>query len=445
MNDDIKPTTQTPQSSDMTGEPSISSPMMPSSDTASPPAGSGQSAINEPSQTLPVEMEQPTGGAIFGTAPSENTFRPGDTSMGDGGKKKKIILASVLGAAFILLLGSGVAAYNLWYQNPDKVLGDALVNMIRAKSVTYTGSVDMTNKAAGNALSPTAEGMKLTVDGKNVSNTGELNAKLSVKYDGKSYDISGSGLVDKDANLFVKINDVKKLITKYAEENGGSYSDMPSYMTAIVDKIDSKWIRISAADIDEFSEGYSKKQKCVTDTLKKLENDKAATDEVIELYKNNKFVVVKNKLSSENGSLGYNIDFDYTKAKSFMKGLNDTKIIKEVQKCDEDFRYEEKSASRFDDEDDDTVVTTNVWVGRWNHQLTKLHVTTDAKDSKGTILFEPIFNQAVTVEAPKEFVTFQELKKDVENAFKQYQQEAARSYQYDDSMSTTSALFSGKF
>jgi hypothetical protein len=401
--------------------------------------------MSEQSRALPVEMEQPTGGAIFGTAPSENTFKPGDTSLGDGGKKKKIILGSILGAAFVLLLGGGVAAYNLWYQNPDKVLGDALVNMIRAKSVIYTGSVDITNKATGNALSPAAEGMKLTVDGKSATNTGELNAKLSMKYDGKSYEISGSGLMDKDANLFIKINDVKKLITKYAEENGGKYSDLPSYMTAIVDKIDSKWIRIAAADIDEFSEGYSKKQKCVSDAMKKLETDKAATDEVIEIYKNNKFVVVKNKLPSENNSLGYSIDFDEAKSKSFMKGLNDSKIAKELQKCDEDFKYEEKTSSRSSDSDDKTTVTTHVWVGRWNHQLTKLHVTTDSEDSKGTIVFEPVFNQAITVEAPKEFVTFKELKTDVENAFKQYQQESARSYRYDDSMSTTSALFSGKF
>ena len=410
MQDDIIPTQDKETTS--TDSPSMST----SSPESIPPSSVEPATSTGPrndtlASTSPFEAEMTQPVDVASEAPSPVA----PIASGKSNKKKKLIIVAVVIAVLAVLAGTGVAAYNLWFQNPDKVLGDALVNAVRAKTISYTGSLDYKAKTTTSSFSPSH--MKLTVDGKNTSVDGEMNVKLALTYGGKDFNLSGSGLYDKDANLYFKINDVRKII-----DNALSSSSVviPQEIDNLITKIDGKWIKISVDDTKEFSEKYADTQKCTKDTLKKYENDKDATKEIVDLYNKNKFIVVKEKLGSKDGSLGYAIEGDTDKTKAFVKGLNDTKIVKELQKCDENFKLDADDING-DSTTEQSDGQFEVWVDRWSHQFTKFNLT--GKDDDGgeaTFIVEPKFNQTVSINVPKDTVSLSELKADIEKIQQDY-------------------------
>lgn len=284
------------------------------------------------------------------------------------------------------------------------------------------------------------ETIKLSFDGKSAAPTGELSAKLTVKYDGKNYDLTGSGLVDKDANLYVKVGKVKELITQLVEGSGMTYEQLPSYIHDTVAKLDSKWVRIEAKDIKEYSGSDKDVVKCVQDAFKKLDNDKAMSKEIAKLYQDNKFVIIKEKLPSKNDSLGYVLDIDNAKLEAFGKAGENSAFAKEVKKCGNQ-TGDSSGDSSYEAETDGTTSRVEVWVGRWNHHLTKVYATSESKDAKGSMTFEPKFNQTVNIVAPTDFVKAADLQKIYEDAMKQYEQEMYQSTSFGSTGSVSESSF----
>ena len=70
--------------------------------------------------------------------PIEPTGLSNDTPSPKPKKRKLLLIGALIVGVSIVLGGSSAAAFTFWYQNPDKVLGDAFVQAIRSKTVTYT-------------------------------------------------------------------------------------------------------------------------------------------------------------------------------------------------------------------------------------------------------------------------------------------------------------------
>ena len=413
-NDTTPPNQDTP----MPNEPDTTTPAPEATPESSSSYGNdsfGSTTLSDSNPSLTEIAAATTEKETTGSQPVQNTSEISTplTAPPSTSKKKKWMIPAIIAGVLIVLGGTSVAAYNLWYQNPDKVLGDAFVNAIRAKTVTYTGHMDVKG-----ADSSSLEKMTLTVDGKNSTGGSEVNVKLAMTMSGADYTVSGSGLYDKDANLYVKVNDVRKLINQL----NTSGVTMPTAFDDLINKVDGAWIKISADDLKEFSEDTAKTQTCVNDVLKKYENDKTITTEFVELYKKNNFIVVKEKLGSKNGSLGYLIDGDKAKAKSFAESANTTTLVKELKKCDNNFTID--SEDLFEEDDDSSTSRVEVWVSRWGHELTKVYVSGSGDDSEGTFTLEPHFNQPVSIVVPIDVITLCELKADFEKAYSAAMQEA---------------------
>jgi hypothetical protein len=381
-------------------------------------------SVTQPDPQVAASVTQPDPQvAASVTPPLVPTPPPASTSPTPSvksSKRKKFIVIGLLVGVLALIGGGSVAAYNLWYQNPDKVLSDALMNTIEAKTATYTGSFDIDlKKAEGLSASDSDEiSINVKIDGKNSNSAGAANLTLTAPYKGKDYKVSGSGVIDKDANLFIKVDDLKKTLQSAPSDTGLEYDILPSYFTAIVDKVDSKWIRISSGDTKEFSNGYAKMQTCMKDVLEKTRNDEALTGELIDVYSKNKFIVIDEELPAQDGSLGYVISVDEDKAVDFAKAADETSFSKELQKCDDSFKLSSdlKSSSTASD----TKTKLELWVDRWSHQLTKVSLTSEDDELKNTFVIEPEFNQPVTVEIPKSYISLKELSDAVESAYTQY-------------------------
>jgi len=199
---------------------------------------------------------------------------------------------------------------------------------------------------------------------------------------------------------------------------------------------------VTPEDIDEFSPGANTSdiEKCSKEIQTKMDDDSSYMEEIVELYKNNIFIVVKESLGSKDGSLGYVIEGDEDKAKSFAKGIESTKIYKEYRDClpasdreslDEyfdDIDKEDETDDTFKTEESDTDGSVEVWVDRWSHKLTSIKVIADTKSSSAETSFKIEVNTRIGADveykAPENPLTIKEIKKDIEAI----QQEFSQSY-----------------
>ena len=163
----------------------------------------------------------------------------------------------------------------------------------------------------------------------------------------------------------------------------------------------------------------AKEYKCYTDAFKKL-STKENANELTDVYKKNQFIVVGKKLGSKDGSLGYDVTIDKTKAKAFGEATKNTAVAKALDACeDKDGKKTTDSAAKKSDTTE--VKTFQVWVSRWSHQLTKViyeGVTTDESDGDKTTVKVDLglkYGNAGGVDIPANAKTLDEVKESLES------------------------------
>ena len=146
--------------------------------------------------------------------------------------------------------------------------------------------------------------------------------------------------------------------------------------------------------------------------MKKFQDDKAASDEISNVYKKNKFLTIDQDLGSKDGSLGYTIKGSTEGLKGFVREVKNTRIYKALHDCDSSFTFDENDIKASDNKDDETKV--EVWVDRWSHQITKVAAKDESGSDKASFVLEPVFNKPVNVTAPEKSVTLSDLKSEIE-------------------------------
>ena len=356
-------------------------------------------------------------------------------------KKKALILAAIIIGSLALLYGGTAAAYNVWYQNPDKVVLEAASSMLQQTTSTHKISVDLKSKSVSARLTINAKLAQIPAS--------EANMNAMITYMGKDYDVKASTLTDKDGTLFVKVNDLKKLVTNVT----GMGADVSAF-DVVIKKIDGQWIKVSSEDTKSISAESSKAQVCATNALTSL-NDKAVVKEITDVYMANRFITVGDKIGVKtiNGvdSLGYKVTFDEAKEKTFYTALGTTSVGKKLTACDKQFDFKTSTASN-DTNSSKTTAETQVWSSRFGHQLEEVDVATkDADGSTTSIVWNPTFVKGVTVTTPTTSVPVSEVVKDVQKAYSnvlssQYSssnssKHSATSVQYINVSSTSQKLF----
>jgi hypothetical protein len=362
---------------------------------------------NNNNQPQPSAPETPRPGVTdepsLTPPPVSTTTPPPAFSAKPPQKKRKGLLIGIIAAIVVVLGGGGVAAY-MWYQNPEKVVTDSVVNAIKAKTIKYTGSITVTGDSK----------MKIEVTGANTSSTSDLNGKVTFTMEDKEYTLESDVRFDKNSDLYLKVKNIDGLVKAYREaippQSQGAFDKL-------VAKINDQWIKISADDLAVFSEEASKQQKCVSEAIKKFQNDQTAINEVADVYKKNKFIKVDQNLGNKDWSLGYTLTGDEKAAESFMKGLKDTKLYKSLHDCDPaSFTVDEKEQSKEITKDDKNDTRVELWVDFWSHKITKVNMTNKEKDTKNetSVIFQPKFDEKVEVATPDKSITLKQLQADIE-------------------------------
>ena len=321
-------------------------------------------------------------------------------------KKKKtgLIIGVVLGVIALIAIISAVLVYFLWWQNPEKMVTDAVSNAIMAKKMTADGKVviDMRDQGKIELNVKTA-----TDSGKSKAN---IDAKLDVKGVEKNIPLKGDVVLDSDGTIYVKINNFKDLYGTLLEivmesSSGGnlSRSQIETYrdqtlekMGSEIDKMSDTWMKISP---DEIGSEY----KCGINALKKIQSDESARKEVAQLYRKNSFFTIKDsKISDRNGGRGFELQGDNSKLSKFNDEFKKSSAGKALSKCGKYNSYKSSESSSIDKS------SLKVWVDRSSHELKALELKGDGKKASVEISFDINMNKSEEIKAPSDAESLKE-------------------------------------
>lgn len=324
----------------------------------------GNDTINH--ESSPKLASEPTPGAFysFQQASQSDSQQPIKSLSPTWLKNKKVVIGIVIAAVILLLSGGSAFAYTSWYQNPEKVLADSVINTFTAKTSIYEGVMEVDGD--GNNF-------KIEATTKQNSATGSLNVKVTAALAGENFSVNGDGLIDEKGDLYFKVGGLTGLIAEAKSSAGIAISpSMSDAIDNIVKKIDGVWVRISSDDLKEYSVESSTAKTCINDSIDKFKNDKVAIDEVANTYRNNPFIVIGKDLGQKDGNFRYQVTNDGKAFKTFAEGLKNTTIYKSLHDCDKNFTIDTTDMNIGYETNSSSDGTVELWVDKWSHKITKI-------------------------------------------------------------------------
>ena len=324
-------------------------------------------------------------------------------------KKKKtgLIIGVVLGVIVLISIVSAALVYFLWWQNPEKMVTDAMSNAVMSKKMTANGKVvvDMRDQGKIELNVKTA-----TDSGKSKAN---IDAKLAVKGVEKNIPLKGDVVLDSDGTIYVKINNFKDLYGTLLEivmesSSGGnlSRSQIETYrdqtlkkLNSEINKMNGTWMKVSPDEIGS-------KYKCGINALKKIQSDESARKELAQIYqKNSLFTIKDSKISDRNGGRGFELQGNNkSNSSKFEEEFKNSSVGKALSKCGKSNSYKSSESSSIDES------SLKVWVDRSSHELKAVELKGNDKKASVEISFDINVNKSEEIKVPssaeslKEFI-----------------------------------------
>ena len=345
-------------------------------------------------------------------------------------KKKLIIIIAIV---VVLLVGAGGGTtFALWFNNPDKVMSDAVTNLVTAH--TYISSGDLTYKDDQN------NGVvDLTFNSKSdVPNLkGEFDASLDVNYKNYKFSLAGSGLLSQTGNVYFKFDGIKKAIQQYinsadVKNYTNNFPGLSADVVALSDKIDGKWVEVDQASLKNVwsTFDYSKDKACFANAYTQLNKQPSEKSQITQAYADNPFITIQNKGSQTvNGvdSMQYNVTANVAKYNRATDAFAATNFGKNVQACVDTMTNDKETAQEKQDDkksrdqtaaDDQKQINKaklTVWVSRWSHEFTKTSFAyndTEAK-TETTATVNYTLNQTVNAPSPANSISLKVFQSDI--------------------------------
>ena len=209
------------------------------------------------SGSLPKSQKKPAASSVSATHPpyGNAAIKP---------KKKVGLIVGIISGVLILILAIAAALlYFLWWQNPQKIVTDAVVNTMTTKKAVVNGK--MTVIASNDSkielnIKSAADSPKTKTD---------VEAKITLKNVSKTINLKAAVVTDQDGTIYIKLDGMRKLVESVVslaiESNvpSSAYEASPSLKQQIeaikkqiisqleekMSKIDGKWLKTTAEDI----------------------------------------------------------------------------------------------------------------------------------------------------------------------------------------------------
>ena len=340
-------------------------------------------------------------------------------------KKKRtgLIIGIILGSVALIAIIAAVLVYFLWYQNPQKVVTDAVVGAVTSQKSITEGKITVKS-----------DELNVEIDLKSSNDAPESSFDTTVKVSGddlgdiKEFNLKLAGALSEDGVVYIKADGLQEIVDGLVEVYMQSMeAELRSYDTAtqeqykkvveeqfstmldpIVSKIDGQWLKFTSADLSDNEEA-----KCMMDAMVDIQKDSSYMQEVGDAYRENPFIVLSDeKVESRDGAKGYEFDIKGMEGKGedFGKALEDSKISKKLSDC-----LESSDSSDLDSDDIADAPTVRIWVDSMSHKLTEIEIVSkdDDMDLSMNLKFE--IGKSNDIEIPSDAKDGKEVFEDIED------------------------------
>lgn len=320
-------------------------------------------------------------------------------------KKRRtgLIIGIVTGSVVLVALIVLTLLYFLWWQNPQRMVNNAVAQLALTKKGVVSGKLTAEN-----------DELSMTVDFKGVSNAPKSSAEadLTVKFKEQpslgEVQLKLETVVADSETMYVKVDGLMTLLRKALGSSftldgglgGTSYSrsevQMLSVLGPVVRKADGNWVKISTKNLT----GVDANSDCVTGLMKKLQSNDKARQELADIYRKNGFLVVKRSIEDKNGARGFEIDLKSDaakdKAKKFAEELNKTDVGRDLKRCFEKDSTRD-GVSKKTAADNETL---KIWVDGWSHTLRSVELSGSQDGTKISMSFDLQLDKEQEVKVP---------------------------------------------
>lgn len=320
-------------------------------------------------------------------------------------KKRRtgLIIGIVTGSVVLVALIVLTLLYFLWWQNPQRMVNNAVAQLALTKKGVVSGKLTAEN-----------DELSMTVDFKGVSNAPKSSAEadLTVKFKERpslgEVQLKLETVVADSETMYVKVDGLMTLLRKALGSSftldsglgGTSYSrselQMLSILGPVVRKADGNWVKISTKNLT----GVDANSDCVTGLMKKLQSNDKARQELADIYRKNGFLVVKRSIEDKNGARGFEIDLKSDaakdKAKKFAEELNKTDVGRDLKRCFEKDSTRDGASKKTAADN----ATLKIWVDGWSHTLRSVELSGSQDGTKISMSFDLQLDKEQEVKVP---------------------------------------------
>lgn len=334
--------------------------------------------------------------------------------------RKKKLTAIIAVVAVVVLVIAAVCLYLFWYQNPQKVVTDALINATQSKQAAVTGDLNIKTRGGDVTIGFNGEGDQ---------SSGKATVAIDAAFEGVELKTQADLVTATNGDMYVRANDVQKaadalygqVIKNMGNSNASAQeaeqikSLLKAQFDPIVQKIDNRWIHISAKDVEALSPELAKAQTCMNEVRTMIREDKSAMNEIANAYRKHQFIRIDEKLGNKDGALGYKVSIDKAVSKQFEEATRGAALTKKLRTCGD-----EKGANNPLSKELENAETSagksevKVWITRWTHDLQNLSMSAseDGTDTKLHAEFD--FSKKPSVETPKNVTSLSEVIREID-------------------------------
>lgn len=373
-------------------------------------------------------------------------------------KKGRVGLIIGIIVGLLVLIGGGIALWFFaWYNNPEQVAYDAMMNFFQAENVGFEGGFSFFFDNQDGAEESPIKGVIFSFDNAANSLPNATSAKVSFVFNPDV--VTGEPVVNigiqnvflRDGDLYLQVSGLVDSI-KTIEVDEDEREAMEMYLS-MIELVDNEWWRISLPELleemqvpssqaDALTDGYH----CVLDTL-----SQNASDEMAQIYKQHRFVKVTptKHLGTEaeytdlaSGYKAYELSLDKEELAAYINALAEGERVEKFYGCVNRALQASGSEAQLSIEDIPEIAASDIeWsdqnkiyleISQFGHQLRRavpyFYDDDDEYIGGGTILFK---YDPVTVTAPDSYRPITDLFTEITEFISQMLMEQ---YSYEEEM-----------
>lgn len=232
---------------------------------------------------------------------------------------KRTVMVALVAVLVLLASAASVFAY-MWYQSPERIVMNAILNTANQPAIGYAGHY---RTVQGNG----------EFSGRTVEDRTAIDAKGTMRVHSQSLGFSGS-VVLVDDRPYVKSDQLSQMLVGLLPKKLSNES-LRGITQIAKEKLDGNWVELDSSSTSSLP-GLSGSSACIADFFQKVSGSQQSRLHVVDLYRQNPFINVTEQSSLVKETSTYKLAIELSRYIAFKAALKKTELHASMISCTND-------------------------------------------------------------------------------------------------------------